>query len=168
MSDYTMLRFGYDNVGDYNKGDKNTGCMNGGDWNTGDWNTGLKNSGCRNEGDWNTGDFNEGSFCSGDWNLADNSAGVFCCDTRHIHIFDSPTQLTLEDWRSSPACKILSRVRTCYWNSAERSLHTNSLREGCERLWRSLKEEERIVILKMPNFDAAKFRRITGIDIAKR
>jgi len=173
------------NTGSCNTGDKNAGHYNTGDRNTGDWNTGYYNTGDCNTGSWNAGDCNTGSWNAGnrntgDWNATNYSCGVFCTEPQKILIFDKPSDWTLEDWWNSEACHLLNQIQTAFWVSSndmtpeERKFHPEHettggflkmvpLVEAAEKWWSELSEREKQVIRDIPNFNADKFYRITGI-----
>jgi len=163
------------NAGSWNAGDCNTGDRNTGNWNAGSWNAGDCNTGHCNTGDWNTGDWN-----TGDWNATNYSCGVFCTEPQKILIFDKPSDWTLDDWRNSEAYYLLSQIQTVFWVSSnnmtaqEKELHpehettggflkTVHLTEAAEKWWSELSDREKQVIRDIPNFDADKFYKITGI-----
>lgn len=166
----------------HNIGDCNTGALNIGGSNSGDYNLGNANTGNRNQGDFNTGDFNSGNYNSGDWNYGSGCTGVFCTEEARISFFDKPSEMTLREWHASPACKILSRVRTSIWipiksmTLAEKLanpcckenggyLKTYNLHEAFGIMWSGLSSEERSIIQSIPNFDSSKFKKITNINI---
>jgi hypothetical protein len=148
--------------------------------NTGLRNTGNRNTGDGNAGNWNTGDRNTGECNTGDWNATNYSCGVFCTEPQKILIFDKPSDWTLKDWRNSEAYYLLSQIQTVFWvNSSdmtpeEKELHpehettggflkTVHLTEAAEKWWSELSDREKQVIRDIPNFDADKFYKITGI-----
>lgn len=164
------------NTGDWNIGNRNIGTYNIGDWNTGNGNTGDFNTGNRNTGDCNTGDWNKASF----------SNGVFCTEEPEILIFNKPSGMTLRQWRDSEACYLLNQIlftqNVWVWDDdmtdEEKEAHPEYKTTGgflkvldasdcCVRWWESLDESDRDVIRSIPNFDAAIFKQITGIDAAK-
>jgi hypothetical protein len=178
------------NTGDRNTGDRNTGKYNIGDRNTGDWNVGDRNIGDRNigyynvgdrnTGDWNTGNWNVGDRNTGDWNSANYSSGVFCTEPQKILIFDKPSDWTLGYWRGSDARYLLNQIQTVFWvdssdmTAQEKELHpecevtggflkTVHLVEAAEKWWSELSNKEKQIIRDIPNFDADKFYKITGI-----
>ena len=158
---------GFYNVGDQNRGGFNVGSLNVGDRNIGDYNIGNDNTGNKNRGERNSGDYNMGNDNSGDFNLCDNSSGVFCTEQKNIHIFDEPSLLTIEEWRNSPYYKILQKIRTVKWIETRQGgyLLKMNFHESCKAFWRNLTEEEKQTIVQMPNFNAKKFLRITGINV---
>lgn len=176
----------YRNTGDRNTGYCNTGNRNTGNWNTGDWNIGYRNTGYCNAGDFNTGNCNTGDWNTGDFNTASFSNGVFCTEEPKILIFNKPSSLTLRQWRDSRACYLLNQIPflpnawvwDCRMTDEEKEVHPEYKTTGgflnvldisdcCVRWWKSLDESDRDVIRSIPNFDAAIFKQITGIDAAK-
>ena len=174
------------NTGNRNTGDWNTGDCNTGDWNTGDWNTGNRNTGDRNTGNWNTGNRNTGDWNTGDWNSASFSNGVFCTKEPEILIFNKPSGMTFRQWRDSEACHLLNQIQfipnVWVWDGdmtdEEKEAHPEYKTTGgflkvldtsdcCVRWWENLDEYQRRIIRSIPNFDAAIFKQITGIDAAK-
>ncbi|AWH83523.1 hypothetical protein DDG63_20430 (plasmid) [Clostridioides difficile] len=184
---------GYRNTGDYNTGNGNTGYRNTGDCNTGyrnegnynagNYNAGYCNTGYCNEGNYNTGNYNIGNCNSGDWNIGDYNSGVFCTDVRKIRMFNKETDLTYEDWMNSEARNILKKnsyltkwIRIDDMTEEEEKnnpgyeinngyLKVFTFEEMCKNMWDSLTEEEKKIIIEIPNFDADIFKEITGIEV---
>ena len=176
------------NTGDWNTGNWNTGNRNTGNRNTGNWNTGNRNTGDWNTGDWNTGNRNTGNWNTGnrntgDWNSASFSSGVFCTEEPEILIFNKPSGMTFRQWRDSNACCLLNQIRfmpnVWVWDDdmtdEEKEAHPEYKTTGgflkvldtsdcCVRWWENLDEYQRRIIRSIPNFDAAIFKQITGID----
>ena len=167
-----------------NFGKGNTGLGNTGDGNTGNRNTGDRNTGNRNTGDWNTGDGNQGDHNAGDFNISDYNTGCFNIEQHTIKIFDTNTDMTLEQWRRSDAYKLLRRIdfmpTTWVWASdmtdkekeqypsyktTDGYLRTNDLTQAYQKWWDKLDDEEKEEITSIPNFDGDKFKLITGINI---
>ena len=166
---------GIGNSGDRNSGDRNSGYGNSGNKNSGDWNSGNRNSGDRNSGDGN----------SGDWNRTNFSSGVLCTQEPECLIFDRPSGMTLREWRNSEAADLMGDidVDSDRWICAgdmtdeERAAHPDFattggyLRRGTGKpdfagWWDGLNSDERAVILAIPNFDAEKWKLITGIEVS--
>lgn len=187
---------GNHNTGNRNTGDRNTGNRNTGNFNTGDCNIGNRNIGIYNIGDWNTGNGNTGDFntgnrntgnCNtGDWNTASFSNGVFCTEEPEILIFNKPSGMTFRQWRDSKACCLLNQIlftpNAWVWDDdmtdEEKEVHPEYKTTGgflkvldtsdcCIRWWESLDESDRDVVRSIPNFNAAIFKQITGIDATK-
>ncbi|MCP8337717.1 hypothetical protein NMG03_01250 [Clostridioides difficile] len=181
------------NTGCYNTGNYNTGGYNAGGYNAGGYNTGYHNSGNCNSGDcnegycnegcWNTGNYNIGNCNSGDWNIGDYNAGVFCTDVPKIRMFNKETDLTYKDWMNSEARNILKRnsyltkwIRIDDMTEEEKEnnpgyeinngyLKVFTFEEMCKNMWDSLTEEEKKIIMEIPNFDRGIFKEITGIEV---
>lgn len=137
-------------------------------------NQGKGCTGICNTGDWNTGDCNSASF----------SNGVFCTEEPEILIFNKPSGMTFRQWRNSAACHLLIQQiqfmpNVWVWDSdmtdEEKEAHPEYKTTGgflkvldtsdcCVRWWENLDEYQRRIIRSIPNFDAAIFKQITGID----
>ncbi|EMN0671318.1 TPA: hypothetical protein UN284_003058 [Clostridioides difficile] len=174
---------GNHNTGNHNTGYRNTGDYNTGNGNTGNGNTGDCNTGYRNEGNYNAGNYNIGNCNSGDWNIGDYNSGVFCTDVRKIRMFNKETDLTYEDWMNSEARNILKKnsyltkwIRIDDMTEEEEKnnpgyeinngyLKVFTFEEMCKNMWDSLTEEEKKIIIEIPNFDADIFKEITGIEV---
>ena len=173
----TIVNTGEDCTGLCNTGDRNTG-----DWNTGDCNTGDRNTGDRNTGDWNTGDRNTGDWNTGDWNIASASTGCFCTENQKILIFDKPSDWTIEDWRTSDARYLLNQIpkNVVKWiysldmtDEEKEKYPTHETTGGylkaldkseiAQIWWNDLSEKSKEIIKAIPNFDAEKFEKCTGI-----
>ena len=92
--------------------------------------------------------------------------------------------MTFERWRSSVACRLLNRIdfRPADWiwfdemSDEEKEQHPEAQTTGgylkirdnsdcCKEWWNGLSDNEKDIIKAIPNFDADKFFRITGIKI---
>jgi len=162
---------GYCNSGDRNSGDCNSGDYNSGDRNSGNCNSGDRNSGNRNSGDYNSGDYNSGVFCTN--------------ENPKINMFDAPSEWTMQDWLCSDAREILSGLpythTTFVWSGdmseEEKENHpeyktiggylktTMVTTNNKQAWWDNLTVAEKNVIKALPNFDADKFRKCTGIRV---
>lgn len=167
------------NSGDYNSGDRNSGSRNSGDWNSGNW-----NSGNRNIGDCNSGDWNDGNRNSGDWNECNFSNGCFNTDEPKIYLFDEPSEWTYRDWLHSEAHRLMNQIPSNLFKyvlfedmtDEEKVVHPEAETIGgyqkrlcnseCAGIWwRELSDEEKNIIMSIPNFNKIIFKRITGIDV---
>ena len=177
------------NSGDWNSGDCNSGDWNSGDWNSGDCNSGDWNSGNRNSGDWNSGDCNSGDWNSGnrnsgDWNKTSFSNGCFNTVSPKIYMFNKPTDWTFEQWFNCRARYLLNQIEDCpleyVWfdtmTDEEKAAHPEAETTGgylkerttadnARKWWAGLSADDRNIIFSLPNFDAAIFKEITGIDV---
>ena len=161
-------------TGNGNSGSWNSGSMNSGDCNSGSMNSGSRNSGSRNSGDCN----------SGDWNSTSFSDGCFNTKPPKIYMFDKPSDWTLENWLNCHARQLLNRIDGCPLEYVYLSDMTNeektehpeaqttggylkerTIADNARKWWAGLNEDERHLIFSLPNFDAAIFKEITGIDV---
>ena len=154
--------------------------------NTGKWCTGYGNSGNRNSGDCNSGNRNSGNRNSGDWNKTDFSNGCFNTVEPKIYLFNKPSSWTYRNWLGSKARylmkqiqgDILEWVRLRNMTGEEKTAHPEAETTGgyLKKLnnsesapiwWRGLTDDEKNIILSIPNFDKEIFKEITGIDVDK-
>jgi hypothetical protein len=157
------------NTGKACTGRCNSGDRNSGDWNSGDWNSGNRNSGDRNSGDWNKTSFSNGCF---------NTVSP------KIYMFNKPTDWTLEHWLNCRARYLLNQIDDCpleyVWfdsmTDEEKAAHPEAETTGgylkerttadnARKWWAGLSADDRNIIFSLPNFDAAIFKEITGIDV---
>jgi len=178
------------NSGDWNSGNRNSGNCNSGDRNSGNWNSGNRNSGDwnsgnSNSGNCNSGDRNSGNCNSGDWNATSFSNGCFNTVSPKIYMFNKPTDWTFERWFNCRARRLLSDIDDCQleyvylsdMTDEEKAAHPEAETTGgylkerttadnARKWWAGLSADDRNVILSLPNFDAAIFKEITGIDVS--
>ena len=172
------------NTGNWNTGNWNTGNRNTGNWNTGNWNTGNRNTGNWNTGNRNTGSRNAGDMNTGDWNKVSYSSGCFNTDEQKMIMFNKPCDWTLRDWFDCKAKRLLDQIpkKVVKWvqlsdmSDEEKIVHSTCKTTGgylkildeskCVQLWWNvLPEEDKQVILSLPNFDADIFEECTGIRV---
>ena len=173
------------NSGDWNSGDWNSGNRNSGNWNSGDWNSGNCNSGDWNSGNCNSGNRNSGDWNSGDWNTTSFSNGCFNTVSPKIYMFNKPTDWTFEQWFNCRARRLLNEIDDCPleyvylsdMTDEEKAAHPEAettggylkertMADNARKWWEGLSADDRNVILSLPNFDAAIFKEITGIDVS--
>ena len=147
--------------------------------NTGKACTGRCNSGNRNSGDRNSGNWN-----SGDWNKTSFSNGCFNTVSPKIYMFNKPTDWTFEQWFNCRARYLLNQIEDCpleyVWfdtmTDEEKAAHPEAETTGgylkerttadnARKWWAGLSADDRNIIFSLPNFDAAIFKEITGIDV---
>nr|DAI48391.1 MAG TPA: hypothetical protein [Caudoviricetes sp.] len=174
------------NSGNRNSGDSNSGNCNSGNWNSGNCNSGNWNSGNCNSGDRNSGNCNSGNCNSGDWNATSFSNGCFNTVSPKIYMFNKPTDWTFEQWFNCRARRLLNEIDNCPleyvylsdMTDEEKAAHPEAKTTGgylkwrttadnARKWWAGLSADDRNVILSLPNFDAAIFKEITGIDVSK-
>ena len=172
------------NSGNRNSGNRNSGNWNSGDCNSGDWNSGDCNSGNWNSGNWNSGNWNSGNWNSGDWNKTSFSNGCFNTVSPKIYMFNKPTDWTFEQWFNCRARYLLNQIEDCpleyVWfdtmTDEEKAAHPEAETTGgylkerttadnARKWWAGLSADDRNIIFSLPNFDAAIFKEITGIDV---
>ena len=147
-------------------------------------NTGKGCTGNRNSGDRNSGNRNSGDMNSGDWNSTSFSDGCFNTKPPKIYMFNKPSDWTLENWLNCRARRLLNRIDgyplEYVWLSdmtdEEKAEHPEAQTTGgylkkrttednAQKWWDGLNEDDRHLIFSLPNFDAAIFKEITGIDV---
>ena len=173
------------NSGNWNSGDRNSGNWNSGDSNSGNRNSGNWNSGNWNSGNWNSGNRNSGNWNSGDWNTTSFSNGCFNTVSPKIYMFNKPTDWTFEQWFNCRARRLLNEIDDCPleyvylsdMTDEEKAAHPEAettggylkertMADNARKWWEGLSADDRNVILSLPNFDAAIFKEITGIDVS--
>ena len=157
-----------------NTGKACTGRCNSGNCNSGNCNSGNRNSGNRNSGNRNSGDWNKTSFSNGCFNTV----------SPKIYMFNKPTDWTLEHWLNCRARYLLNQIDDCpleyVWfdsmTDEEKAAHPEAKTTGgylkerttadnARKWWAGLSADDRNIIFSLPNFDAAIFKEITGIDV---
>ena len=174
------------NSGNYNSGNYNSGNYNSGNWNSGNWNSGNRNSGNYNSGDCNSGNWNSGDCNSGNWNKTSFSNGCFNTVSPKIYMFNKPTDWTFENWLNCRARYLLNQIDdfplkyVCFdsMTDDEKAMHPeaettggylkeHTIANNAQKWWDSLDASDRNEIFNLPNFDAAIFKEIIGIDVSK-
>ncbi|MGB4106616.1 MAG: pentapeptide repeat-containing protein, partial [Alphaproteobacteria bacterium] len=143
---------------------------NSGDWNSGHRNSGHRNSGHRNSGDWN----------SGDWNSGHRNSGYFNTNTpESILVFNKPCDVAVWDesykprflyidltvWISENEMTDQEKIDNPKFFVAGGYLKKRDYREVFQESWNKSDKEDRDKVRQLPNFDAALFKEITGIDV---
>ena len=179
-----MVNTGKGCAGLCNSGNRNSGNRNSGNCNSGNCNSGNWNSGNCNSGGWNSGNRNSGDCNSGDWNNTNFSNGCFNTVEPTIHLFNKPSSWTYRDWLDSEARYLMNQIQgdILEWvylsdmTDEEKAAHPEAETTGgyLKELdnpesaviwWRLLDQRKKNVIMKIPNFDKAIFKEITGIDV---
>ena len=167
------------NTGNENSGNYNSGDWNSGNYNSGDWNSGNCNSGNCNSGDWNSGDRNSGNCNSGNCNSGDWNSGYFNTDEPTVRLFNKETNLKRSEIRLPsfdlkitewiPADEMSDEAKKADPNFHVRGgqLIKRTYKEAWALYWASASTEDKQMFLDLPNFDAAIFEQITGINVAK-
>ena len=157
---------GNSNRGNLNSGDDNGGNCNRGDSNSGSFNSGYHNIGDGNSGNFNIGDSNNGNHNSGNRNTGDYNAGNFnsgCFNTKttKMFLFNQLSNWTLEDWHNSEAKKILD----IYVSVSPAEKTKEEIFEEQQKKWNQLRQQQKNIVMSIPNFDKAIFKEVTGIDV---
>ena len=176
------------NSGNYNSGNCNSGDCNSGNWNSGDYNSGNRNSGNRNSGNYNSGncnsgncnsgDYNSGNYNSGNWNSGNWNSGFFNTDSPLIHIFNKETNVSrnninfpnflyfdLTIWVShDTATDDEKKVHKIDIEPCGGFTKAISYEDAFRIAWNKASKEEHKKLLKLPNWDNAIFKEISGID----
>ena len=149
-------------------GDSNSGNLNSGNWNSGNWNSGDSNSGNWNSGNWN----------SGDWNSGNRNSGYFNTDSPLVRIFNKETNIPFNDI-CFPSFLYFDLTTWVSYDTAtdeEKEAHkidietcggftkAISYKEAFRIAWNKASKEEHKKLLKLPNWDNAIFKSISGID----
>ena len=175
---------GHCNTGDWNTGNRNTGDCNTGNSNTGDCNTGNSNTGDCNTGNRNTGNWNTGNCNTGDWNKSSFNTGCFNTEEQKIMLFNKPSDMTYREWIDSDARYLLNQIpkNVVEWvyeedmTDEEKAAHLEAETTGgylrklddseyAVAWWKSLNQNQKNVIMAIPNFDKEIFKEITGINV---
>ena len=172
------------NTDDRNTGDWNTGHWNTGNRNTGDRNTGNRNTGNTNTGDWNTGHWNTGNTNTGHWNTGNTNTGFFCTETPNATFFDAPSSLTHAQARDAiPYVELAVGAKwtaSADMTDAEKAANPNhaiiggfltaipmTIQQAFPLAWAKMSASEQAKWLALPNFNAEKFLKCTGVDVRK-
>ena len=148
--------------------------------------TGRFNSGDYNSGNCNSGNCNSGDYNSGDWNATSFSNGCFNTVSPKIYMFNKPADWTFKQWLNCRARRLLNEIddrpfEYVYLSDMtddEKAAHPEAEATGCylkerttadnaQKWWAGLSADDRNIIFSLPNFDAAIFKEITGIDVGK-
>ena len=168
LSEEEVLRLvntGTDNTGLFNSGNQNSGNLN-----SGNWNSGNRNSGNRNSGNWNSGDFN----------TIDYSSGFFNTTPEKVRVFNIQTGMTCEEFTLKYKSALFQAgfPLTEWIEYTEREKRTDekkaliggyllkrTYKEACAIWWENTTQENKEIIMSIPNFDAKIFEEITGIKV---
>lgn len=145
----------------------------------------IVNTGKSCTGRCNSGDRNSGNCNSGDWNTISFSNGCFNTVSPKIYMFNKPTDWTFEQWFNCRARRLLNAIDNfpleyvylSDMTDEEKAAHPEAETTGgylkdrttadnARKWWAGLSADDRNVILSLPNFDAAIFKEITGIDVS--
>ena len=97
-------------------------------------------------------------------------------------LFDQPTNIPVREWENHRAVKLMSNIDPTIWvpanimtdeekaahpkwETTEGYLKTISMKEAWANMWHNLGNADKSVFLTLPNFNAEKFEKITGIKV---
>ena len=150
--------------------------------NTGHRNTGYCNTGNRNTGDWNTGYCNTGNCNTGDWNTGYWNTGFFCTETPAPTFFDAPWAGSWDEayalipyvelsagtiWIPSDKMTAAEKLANPNHSTIGGYLRASELtiQQAFPLAWAKLDAATQKRFLDLPNFDAEKFLKCTGVDV---
>jgi len=150
--------------------------------NSGNVNSGDLNSGNGNSGDWNSGNGNSGDLNSGNGNSGDLNSGFFCTETPAPTFFDKPFAGTWEeaanlipDIELPMGCEWVDAANMTDAEKASAPAHVTTggflrilnrtVQEAFPLAWAKMDNETKQRFLDLPNFDAEKFLKCTGVDV---
>ena len=129
-------------------------------------NTGNRNTGYRNTGDWNTGNRNTGCF-----NTTTPEGAYYFGKWLKASEWDN-AQKPAWIYKPSPTTWIVEKDMTDAEKTAEPTFHkcggylrTNDMRAEWLKAYQTATPEEIQMARDLPNFDAAIFEEITGLDL---
>lgn len=133
-----------------------------------------------NTGYWNTGYGNTGNRNTGIFNSCNYSTGVFCNKEEKIRIFNIQSEMTMQEFLVSKYYRALysapfKLTEWVYYSENEKDtedkkalggyLKEYTYKESCANWWAEMTEENKKIIMSMPNFDKEVFYDITGIEV---
>lgn len=181
-----MVNTGKGNTGMNNSGNGNSGYENSGNRNPGNRNSGDGNSGYGNSGNRNSGNRNSGYGNSGMFNSCDHANGLFNSQAPKIYMFNKPTKLTYEAFKEKyaeaysllkysdfyltefiPSNRMTDEEKAAHpqYETTEGYLKVNDYKTACQKMWDKFSDKQKKAIKKLPNFDKAVFKEITGIEV---
>ena len=148
---------------------------------TGDWSTGDRSTGDHSTGDRSTGDGSTGYGSTGDYSISNGSTGHFSTIDGQPSFFDKPFNGT---W--AEALELIPYVQLklgTYWVASSEMTdqqkvdhptheqtggvlltYDHTYHQAWEIAWAEMNQATKDRFLNLPNFDAEKFKQITGID----
>ena len=166
-----------------NTGCDNTGYYNTGNYNTGYYNTGHNNTGCDNTGYNNTGNWNTGNYNTGNWNTTKRETGYFNTVTpQTVNVFNKPCAIDLWDEACKPSFLYFNltewvaetdmtdeeKENSPTYKTTGGYLKSYDYKEAFQESYAKATNEDKELLLKLPNFDAEVFKEISGIDVTEK
>ena len=171
MTEQKKTSTGYRSTGDCSTGHCSTGYRSTGNFSTGNCSTGY----C------STGNCSTGHFSTGDFSTGDHSTGHFSTTNGHPSFFDKPFNGTWDE--AAGLIPYVDLKLGTYWVASSEMTeqqksdhpmhektggvllkHNHTYHEAWAIAWSEMNQATRDRFLSLPNFDAEKFKQITGID----
>ena len=163
-----------------NTGENSTGNFSTGNFSTGNYSRGHCSTGNFSTGHHSTGHRSTGYRSTGNWSISKYSSGHFSTeDYSGFGCFDKAC--TLEEWEDAYKPKFLYFLLTEWiiqdnmtdqekkdnpsYKITEGYLKVYDYKEAFKRSWDNADKDDRMRITELPNFDANKFKEISGIDV---
>ena len=144
---------------------KNTGDRSTGNRSTGDWSTGYRSTGNWSTGDWSTSNHSTGHFSTEDF----SGFGVFnkACSIEEWETCKKPDLLyfILTEWVKESEMTSDEKESNPTYKTTEGYLKVKDYKEAFKESYNKASEEDKELLLKLPNFDADVFLEISGIDV---
>jgi len=175
-------------TGDYSAGDGSTGYRSTGNYSTGSYSTGSYSTGYRSTGGYSTGDCSTGNWSTGyrstgNWSTTDRDTGHFnTINPTEINVFNKPC--SIEVWNNADKPDFLY-FRLTEWvyetDMTEQEKEDNptyettggylkryNYKEAFQKSYNEASDEDKALLLELPNFDAEVFKEISGIDVTDK
>ena len=175
----------YHSTGNYSTGYYSTGSYSTSNYSTGNYSTGYHSTGNRSTGNYSTGNrstghYSTGNRSTGSWSISDYSTGHFSTiDYSGFGAFNKPC--TLNEWKNAKKPNFLYFDLT-EWVTKEKMsdkekadnpsykttggyLKVYDYKKAFQKAYNKASDEDKALLLKLPNFDAEVFKEISGIDV---
>ena len=172
---------GYHSTGDCSTGNCSTGNCSTGNRSTGYRSTGNYSTGNCSTGNRSTGNCSTGNCSTGDWSISNRSTGHFSTIDGHPSFFDKPFKGTWDEAAELIPYVVL-KLGTYWVTSSEMTeqqkadhpthgttggvllKYDHTYHQAWAIAWDGMDQAKKDRFLNLPNFDAEKFKQITGID----
>ena len=150
--------------------------------NTGNNNNGSNNAGSNNTGDRNAGSNNTGYFNTGNWNACNRESGFFnTAQSKTIRVFNKDCDIEVWDDHEKPKFlyfDLTQWIPTSRMSDQEKEdfdthettdgyLKQYEYKEAFQKSYNNASDEDKALLLTLPNFDADVFFEISGVDVRK-
>ena len=157
-------------TGNRSTGNRSTGNYSTGNWSTGNWSTGNSSTGDRSTGNWSTGDWSISNYSTGHFSTEDYS-GYGCfdkpCTVEEWNNAEKPSWLYfgVTEWREESDMTDKEKEENPNYKTTEGYLKKLDYKESFQNSYNKATRGEQLAIKKLPNFNADKFFKISGIRI---